>query len=63
MEDQSNILRAVDEKHMKAMQELSKLEGELMKEQEKYQIEMDLRKASESKIKEEKIRAENADVA
>ena len=34
-----------------------------MKEQEKYQLEMNQRKAAESKIKEEKIRAEKAELA
>ena len=62
MDNQSDFLKAVDEKHIKAMQEVSKLEGELMKEQEKYQMEMNQRKSSESKIKEEKIRAENAEL-
>ena len=62
MEDQSNVLRAVDDKHRKAMQEISKLEEELMSEQEKYQMEMNQRKASESKIKELQVRAENADL-
>ena len=63
MEDQSNVLRVVVEKHIKAMQEVSKLEEELMNEQEKYQMEMNQRKAAESKIKEVKIRAEKADLA
>ena len=63
MDGQSDVLRAVDEKHIKAMQEVSKLEEELMNEQEKYQIEMNQRRAAESKITEEKIRAENAELA
>ena len=63
MEDQSNVLKAVEDKHIKAMQEISKLEEELMSEQEKYQIEMNQRKAAESKIKEVKINAENAELA
>ena len=54
---------AVDLNHLKAMQEVSKFEGELKKEQEKYQMEMNQRKASESKIKEDKIRAENEGLA
>ena len=45
------------------MQEVSKLEEELMKEQEKYQMEMNQRKAAESKIKEVQERAENAELA
>ena len=63
MVDQSNHFRAVDDKCKKAMQEVSKLEEELMNEQEKYQMEMNQRKAAESKIKEVKIRAENAELA
>ena len=63
MEDQSNFLRAVDDKHIKAMQEVSKVEEELMKEQEKYQMEISQRKAAESKLKEVKVRAENAELA
>jgi phage shock protein A len=63
LEDQNNVLRAVDDKHIKAMQEVSKLEEELMNEQEKYQMEMNQRKAAESKIKEVKIRAVNAELA
>ena len=63
MEDQINVLRAVDEKHIKAMQEVSKLEEELMKEQEKYQMEMNQRRAAESKMKEVQVRAKNAELA
>ena len=44
------------------MQEISKLEEELMNEQEKYQMEINQRKASESKIKEVQVRAENAEL-
>ena len=61
-EDQSNVLRAVDDKRIKAMQEVTKLEEELMNEQEKYQMEMNQRKAAESKIKEVQVRAENAEL-
>ena len=63
MEDQSNVLRVVDDKHIKAMQEVSKLEEELMNEQEKYQMEMNQRRAAESKIKEVQVRADNTELA
>jgi phage shock protein A len=62
-EDQSNLLRAVDDKCIKAMQEVSKLKEELMNEQEKYQMEMNQRKTAESKIKEQQVKAENAELS
>ena len=62
LEDQSNVLRAVDDKHIKAMQDVSKLEEDLMEEQEKYQMEMNQRNAAERTITEVKIKTENAEL-
>ena len=62
MDDQSDVLRAVDEKHIRVMQEVPRLEEDLTKEQEKYHMEMNQRKAAERMITEVKIRAENAEL-
>ena len=44
------------------MQDVSKLEEDLIEEQEKYQMEMNQRKAAERTITEVKIKAENAEL-